>query len=97
MNDFDHIDGGTGSDILHGGELGDYIYGGSNFTPAGQYQTHDWLYGDDGEDLLFGEGGRDVVSGGGGGDLCDGGAGMAGNSPEDDIASSDCDVVVNTP
>ena len=92
-NDVDHIDGGTGSDVLHGGQMTDYIYGGTNFSPAGAYQTHDFLYGDDGDDLLFGESGPDGLNGGYGVDVCDGGTGMVGDRPEDDVADgATCEV-----
>jgi hypothetical protein len=97
VNDVDLIDGGTGSDILHGGQMNDYIYGGSNFSPADEYQTHDFLYGDDGDDDLYGEGGPDGLDGGTGYDDCDGGTGMAGNRPEADFATGSCNTIVNVP
>jgi len=97
VNDVDLIDGGDGSDILHGGQMNDYIYGGSNFSPPGAYQTHDWLYGDDGDDDLYGQIGPDVLHGGTGDDDCDGGTGMAGNRPEADSATGWCNTIVNVP
>ena len=97
VNDVDHIDGGAGSDILHGGQMDDYIYGGTNFSPADEYQTHDFLYGDDDDDMLFGESGPDALHGGTGVDHCDGGTGMAGNRPEADSATGWCNTIVNVP
>ncbi len=55
-----HISGGLGNDILHGG----------NETLSG-----DRLDGDGGDDSLHGEGGNDTLSGGDGNDVLDGGAG----------------------
>jgi len=94
-DDVDHIDGGSGSDILHGGHDRDFIFGGSNFSPAGEYETHDYLYGEAGDDFLWGEGGPDLLSGGWGDDFCDGGTGMAGNRAENDGADAYCNSLYN--
>lgn len=56
-SDFERIDGGTGSDTIQGGPLGEEINGGS---AAGS----DWLYGRGGADELAGNDGNDRLEGG---------------------------------
>ena len=56
VNDFEEIDGGTGSDTIHGGSMGEDINGGGG-TGA------DFLYGHGGPDYLDGNDGNDRLEG----------------------------------
>ena len=67
--------GGSGMDMLTGGDHGDHLYGGAGNDSLTAGAGDDYLEGQLGNDNLKGEAGRDILIGGQGNDTLEGGAG----------------------
>ena len=58
------VDGGTGSDLIVGGEADDILRGNDDRDTIRGGEGNDYLFGGDGEDLLDGQSGNDCIFGG---------------------------------
>ena len=56
--------GDFGADIIHGGPLGDHIYGFRLFMNDGGSDGYNQLFGWNGDDVMYGSGNRDYINGG---------------------------------
>ncbi len=60
IDNFNEIHGGSGNDVIHSGNFGDWLYGDAN---------DDLIYGGAGNDIIHAGSGKDLIYGFGGGDL----------------------------
>ena len=98
--DADEIRGGAGNDVISGLDGNDQLLGGDGNDLIVGGDGDDLIRGNAGNDKLNGDAGRDLVSGGGGNDILAGGEGATDTCDGRggiDIASADCEVVVNIP